>query len=131
MSIAGKMYPAPLGGWFGEGWRELQRYYDEQDKVVDLTREDQMATSNGKRDDARHKDLDETRRLLYLVLAAPRTKKYNLVGTLVHALKHHQGSERDAGDLLEAVTHLVEGDASDDEIAWAQEQIGRLSRELG
>lgn len=37
------------------------------------------------------KDRDETRRLLYMAIAAKGTKKYNLAGTIINSLKHHHG----------------------------------------
>ena len=37
------------------------------------------------------RDLDETRRLLYIALACGRTEHHDLAGTLINALRHHQG----------------------------------------
>lgn len=72
-------------------------------------------------------DLDETRRLLYMTLFARKTKRYNLVGTIVNAMRHHQGN--DAPDLEERVLAQVEDEAPDD--AWTREQIASLTRQLG
>lgn len=72
-------------------------------------------------------DLDETRRLLYMTLFTHRTKRYNLVGTIVNAMRHHQGN--DAPDLEERILAQVEGTSPDD--AWARDQIARLSAQLG
>jgi hypothetical protein len=72
-------------------------------------------------------DLDETRRLLYMALVADKTKKYNLVGTLINALRHHQGVT-DA-DLEDRVTSQVEGTAADE--TWARGQIDRITTALG
>jgi hypothetical protein len=72
-------------------------------------------------------DLDETRRLLYMALLATRTKKYNLAGTLVNALRHHQGVT-DA-DLEDKVVAQVEGIDGADE-SWVREQIARINDEL-
>jgi hypothetical protein len=71
-------------------------------------------------------DLDETRRLLYMALAAGKTKRYNLAGTLVNALRHHQGVTDP--DLEEQVTSLVEGTAPDE--SWARDRISRITTEL-
>jgi hypothetical protein len=60
-------------------------------------------------DEARRKDLDETRRLLYMAKAASRTDKYELVGTLVNALKHHQGSSEPAEVIMDRLIRIVEG----------------------
>lgn len=73
------------------------------------------------------RDLDETRRLLYMALVIPRTKKYNLAGTLINALRHHQGVA-DA-DLEDRVVSHVEGTAADE--SWLRDQISRVNAELG
>lgn len=72
-------------------------------------------------------DLDETRRLLYMTLFAGRTKRYNLVGTIVNAMRHHQGN--DAPDLEERVLAQVESENLDD--TWVRGQIARLTSQLG
>jgi hypothetical protein len=79
-------------------------------------------------DDARAKDLDETRRLLYLAMVRPRTEKYELVGTLVHALKHHQQVDVPTEELIGRVIAAVDGEPSS--VAWLQEQIDRVTAEL-
>lgn len=76
------------------------------------------------------KDLDETRRLLYMALLCNRTKKYNLAGTLVNAMKHHQKSEADVADLIDRVVGLVEGDAGQGHGPWAREQIDAITAKL-
>lgn len=53
------------------------------------------------------KDLDETRRLLYMALAAGRTDRHNLVGTLTNALVHHSGLETDAVEVLDRLIRVV------------------------
>lgn len=78
--------------------------------------------------ESRDRDLDETRRLLYMTLVVGRTKKYNLAGTLVNALRHHQGVT-DA-DLEDKVVALVEGTESADE-DWVRAQIARINDETG
>lgn len=54
-----------------------------------------------------HEDLDETRRLLYMALAAGRTDRYNLVGTLTNALLHHSKLESDAVAVLDRLIGVV------------------------
>ena len=81
--------------------------------------------------DGDRKDFDETRRLLYMAILAPRTKRYNLAGTLVNALVHHHTVDGLTAD--EASGHVVgwlesEDGASSD---WLAEQIQRISQELG
>jgi hypothetical protein len=57
---------------------------------------------------SRARGLDEQRRLLYGALAAGRTKRWELVGTLVNALTHHSGLEVDPYDLLDYLVEAVE-----------------------
>ena len=74
------------------------------------------------------KDLDETRRLLYMMLVVNRTKRFNLVGTVANAMLHHQrftGLSRE--DLLDKLVDQAEGAQHDD---WFTEQIDRLTGEL-
>lgn len=59
-------------------------------------------------EDRNHRDRDETRRLLYGALAAGRTARWELVGTLVNALVHHSGLETDPYELLDYLCVLVE-----------------------
>lgn len=73
------------------------------------------------------KDLDETRRLLYMALMVNRTKKYNLAGTIVNAMKHHQKHEADVPELMDRIVALVEG-VGDGE--WAREQIEAITAKL-
>jgi hypothetical protein len=75
------------------------------------------------------RDLDETRRLLYMVLAVPRTPHHDLAGTVVNALKHHQGLPLDAADILDRLARALDGDKAATQ--WVQDHIavitGRLS----
>jgi len=84
--------------------------------------------------DSAARDYDETRRLLYMALTVGRTKRYNLAGTLINALRHHQGVEDP--DLEERVLALMDGPeagtraaqpSSEDE-QWARAQIERLTQ---
>lgn len=81
------------------------------------------------------KDFDETRRLLYMALVASRTKKYNLAGTLVNALKHHHAvDDLSDGEITDHVVAVLEGsdaDPASDSRAWLQAQIDRITAELG
>lgn len=64
--------------------------------------------------DEERRDLDETRRLLYAALAASHTERYELVGTIVNALRHHQGMllDRSLSEALSTVVEVVEGGAA-------------------
>lgn len=77
--------------------------------------------------DAAARDLDETRRLLYMALVVGKTKKYNLAGTLINAIRHHQGV--DDTDLEAKVIDYLEGRSEDD--TWMRGQIQRCIDTLG
>ena len=82
-------------------------------------------------------DLDETRRLLYMALLCGRTKRYNLAGTLVNAIRHHQdefqvrlasaspGDGAALDELLNKAVAAVEG--KPDGLTWAREQLERIN----
>ncbi len=78
-------------------------------------------------------DFDETRRLLYMAALVTRTKRYNLAGTLVNALRHHHAvDDLDTGEITDHVVNVVEGtDADEVSRAWLQAQIDRITAELG
>ena len=77
--------------------------------------------------------LDETRRLLYMALLRPRTKRYELAGTLVNALAHHHPDRDDpewSRELIaDRVISVIE-DAAEASPAWIWHQIQRLTEEL-
>lgn len=77
--------------------------------------------------DRDEKDVDEIRRLLYMTLFARKTKRFNLVGTIVNAMRHHQGN--DAPDLEERILAQVEDDAADE--SWVRDQIRQLTERSG
>lgn len=54
------------------------------------------------------READEIRRLAYGALAAGRTRRWELVGTLVNALVHHSGLVADPYDLLDYLVEVVE-----------------------
>ena len=70
------------------------------------------------------KDLDETRRLLYMGLCAD-IKRYNLAGTLINALRHHYG-------VNDKFLELIEGDQEhvEDSDIWARGLIEKITAEL-
>lgn len=76
-----------------------------------------------------HRDLDETRRLLYMALLVRRTKKYNLAASLVNAIKHHQQVDVTTDELMDRVVGYIEG--TDDDPSWIEEQIRRCITALG
>jgi hypothetical protein len=86
------------------------------------------ARSQEMADETRSKDLDETRRLLYMALLMPRTERYELAGTLVHALVHHQQVAEPVEQVIENVLAGIEGEP--DAQLWLRTQIDRVTDEL-
>jgi hypothetical protein len=80
-------------------------------------------------DTSRERDLDETRRLAYMVLASRSTKRYVLAGTLVNALVHHQKAA-DPGQALQHLSALLEGSTDEAPTAWLHAHIDRVTAEL-
>ncbi len=77
-------------------------------------------------------DFDETRRLLYMALLAGRTKHYNLAGTLVNALVHHHAVDLSAAEVADHVVNVLGPETGDaGSRAWLQEQVDRITAELG
>lgn len=75
------------------------------------------------------KDLDETRRLLYMVKAASQTERYNLVGTLVNAMSHHVGNVGTDPD--ECMANLIDAVAGDpDALEWVVARLGDVTETL-
>lgn len=71
------------------------------------------------------RDLDETRRLLYMVLAKGRTEKYVLAGTLVNALAHHNLGI-DADEAMDRVVAAIE----DNHLDWIRVTISDITEKL-
>lgn len=82
--------------------------------------------------DSTKKDLDETRRLLYMALYMGRTTHHEAVGTLINAIRHHQDSEDAAQDLEKRILEVAEADGapSPEAEAWIRRHISRLTEEL-
>ncbi len=65
------------------------------------------------------KDYDETRRLLYIGLAARHgAKRATLAGTIANALAHHRHSHK-PGEALHFALGLLDGSKGADSAAWA------------
>jgi alkanesulfonate monooxygenase SsuD/methylene tetrahydromethanopterin reductase-like flavin-dependent oxidoreductase (luciferase family) len=79
-------------------------------------------------DEGISKDLDETRRLLYMALYRPRTERAELVGTVVNALAHHSlGLDPDeVADQLISWLEDGHGNASE----WVRARIADLTARL-
>lgn len=98
-------------------------------RIIDLDRERRAEAAQAAVD--RRRDLDETRRLAYTVLAARGTGCYELAATVVNALAHHQ-SAVDPDTAMRHVTAIMDGcggDTAENE-AWLRGQIERITDEL-
>ena len=98
-------------------------------RIIDLDRE---RRAEAERTEAvRRRDLDETRRLAYMALAARETERYELTATIVNALAHH-GSLIDPDIVMRHVTAIVNGGPGDtaQSEAWLRGYIDRITAEL-
>ena len=98
-------------------------------RAIDLARERRAEAARA--DSERRRDLDETRRLAYMALAAGHTDRYELVATIVNALAHHQ-SGADPETAMRHIATVVNsgpGDPGESE-AWLREHIDRINAEL-
>jgi hypothetical protein len=83
--------------------------------------------------EGRRRDLDETRRLLYMALIVGRTRQdrgAELIGTVVNALVHHQ-SAVNADQAAVHVAAVIHGGPGGESERWLQGQIDRITAELG
>jgi len=76
------------------------------------------------------RDLDETRRVAYMLIASGYTDRHEAVGTFVNAIAHH-GSGADAD---EAMTHAIilatpglSEDHRSESYAWVKSHISRIT----
>lgn len=85
-------------------------------------------------DEEARKDLDETRRLLYMALLRQRTDKYELAATIVNALVHHQGVDVPVNEVADRVIGVIDGIGDITELAsnemWVRNMIDRISEQL-
>jgi hypothetical protein len=96
---------------------------------IDLARERRAEAAEAEA--GRLRDLDETRRLLYMLLLKrpDEPRDPDLSGTLINALVHHGL----AVGWTEAMAHITafENYMDDDAVRWLQGQIDRITAELG
>jgi len=94
---------------------------------IDLAKE--RRTEAAQADANRRRDLDETRRLAYAMLAKhPSAHDPMLVATLVNALAHH-GLGLDPGVAIRQISAIDEG-LGGGSARWLQDQIDRITAEL-
>ena len=96
-------------------------------RIIDLDRERRAGAAQANAD--RLRDLDETRRLAYMVLAARGTGRYELAATVVNALAHHQ-SAVDPDTTMRHVIFILNGMGEGESKAWLDGQIARITKEL-
>ena len=99
-------------------------------RFIDLDRE--RRTEARRLEEDRKRDLDETRRLAYVVLMSKGARNYELAATIANAIEHHQ----QAAEWGVAMQHLKiladggPGDTSESE-EWLYEQISGITDQLG
>lgn len=91
--------------------------------------------------DAERRDLDETRRLLYMALfanlpqpARKRARNSELLATIVNALVHHQRSEFSAQLIARKIADALGPDYHQDALSaqeWIRDRINDISDKLG
>jgi hypothetical protein len=100
-------------------------------RIIDLDRERRAEVAQTAA--SRRRDLDETRRLAYMVLAGAGTGgtgHYELAATLVNALSYHQWAV-EPETAMRHVTEILNGwDTTGESRAWLDGQIGRITKEL-
>lgn len=80
--------------------------------------------------DERARDLDETRRLLYMALLHQQTEPWHeLAGTLVNSLAHH-GLDIPAEESMAHLGQLGIAERAEESEAWAWALINRITAEL-
>ncbi len=108
-------------------WYHLGKSIEAARVIAEL--EEQVKDLTARLDDATRRDLDETRRLLYGAMAASRTRKWEVVGTLANALLHHSGlSAQSPQDLIDRLVTIVEQQGTDS--AWLIDRIAEVNARL-
>jgi hypothetical protein len=86
--------------------------------------------SKNKQDRAsQERDLDETRRIGYMLLFGP-DRGAEKAATFVNAVVHHQGADT-ADEALERTGRLLRGEETAEDIAWLRQHLDRINRALG
>lgn len=98
-------------------------------RFIDLDRE--RRTEVKQAEVGRRRDLDETRRLAYMVLMSMGTGNYELAATIANALLHHQ-QVANYTDALAHLKTLADGDGDTDAAEeWLNERIWEITTKLG
>lgn len=82
-------------------------------------------------DEGARRDLDESRRLLYMVLmgAMEGERWFSVGGTIVNALAHHSGIV-DAEQVMENLWKIRNGGGRADALAWVRAVVARINERL-
>lgn len=75
------------------------------------------------------RDLDETRRLAYMLLAGVPDPYCEIAGTLVNALVHHQGAAT-ADEAMTQIRKLLDDPQDEEARRWALGHTERITNEL-
>ena len=96
---------------------------------VDLAKERRVEAVQA--DAARREDLDETRRVIYIALAGPRSLNPDLVATIVNALAYHGSGVGPEVAATHAANVVNRSDPGGESERWLRGQIDRINNELG
>ena len=99
-------------------------------RAIDIAKERRAETAQAEAN--RRRDLDETRRVAYMALYGATSRAPELVATIANALAHH-GLAVDPDVAAHHVSYLMSGQhiTIDESRRWLQEQIDRITAELG
>jgi hypothetical protein len=99
-------------------------------RAIDVAHERRRDTAEAEAN--RRRDLDETRRLLYMALVVGRANQHQgaeLAATIVNALAHHQSAVV-VDEALGHVAAVVRGEIGGESERWLEEQIERITHDL-
>jgi len=98
-------------------------------KAVDVAQERHRRAVE--EDASRRRDLDETRRVIYMALLAGATNRYELAATIVNALAHHGLAVDSEAAKTHALAVVERGrDSGGESRRWLERQIERINAEL-
>ena len=96
-------------------------------RAVDATQERRREKAEAEA--SRRTDLDETRRLAYMVLVAGATGRPELVATVANALAHH-GLQVPFQEAAAHLATVLDGDTEGESERWLQQQISHITTKL-
>jgi hypothetical protein len=96
-------------------------------RMVDVAQERRREKAAAQ--ERRRADLDETRRVAYMVLVAGMTGQPTVVATVANALAHH-GLQVPFPEAAAHLATVASGDTEGESARWLQEQIDQLTVKL-